>query len=294
MGDSRLLPGEVIGRRQFLAGDRLFVAGLAGCGTASTASGVAGPDRTGPFTVLPDTFDYFAGVTQRLAFALASNSGEPVHPSGPVSVTVGAERGPLAAPQPAILHGEGLANPYLLAYHRFESPGAYRMRVIYQGKQSELPIQVIQTSDTPIPTAGKAMISVPTPTVARPLGVRPICTAQPPCPFHAVSPDAALANHGRIALLFATPALCQSRFCGPTLDNLVAVQRRFAERVTFIHCEIYTDLSGQTATPPVTAYHLEHEPMLLLAGTDGIVAERIDNAFDRAEATDALRRLTPR
>jgi hypothetical protein len=66
----------------------------------------------------------------------------------------------------------------------------------------------------------------------------------------------------------------------------------FADKVTFIHNEIYVDLTGQKTTPAVDAYHLEHEPMLLLAGTDGVVRERIDNAFDRKEATDALTRLT--
>ena len=85
--------------------------------------------------------------------------------------------------------------------------------------------------------------------------------------------------------MFATPALCQSRFCGPVLDNLVAVHQPFASKVTFIHCEIYTDLSGQTSTAPVLAYHLEHEPMLLLAGPDGVVRERIDDASDSNRAS---------
>jgi hypothetical protein len=135
------------------------------------------------------------------------------------------------------------------------------------------------------------MISVPTPTLAKPLNVDPLCTDQPPCPFHETSLDQALAQHRPVALIFATPALCTSKFCGPTLDNLAAVHAPFAAKVTFIHCEIYTDLTGTVSTPPVLAYHLEHEPMLLLAGADGRVHERIDNAFDRVEATDALNRL---
>ena len=290
-GASQFGPDDLVNRRTFLGGAALLALGVAGCGPAGKASTANGPERPGPFVVLPDTFDFFAGITQRVAFALATNGGDAVHPTGPVSVQIGDAHGRFGPPQVAVLHGDGLANPYLLAYHRFDAPGLSTLRVAYRGGHSDLPIQVIRTSSTPIPTAGKAMISVPTPTVSRPLGVNPVCTNQPPCPFHAVSLDTALAAHQRVALIFATPALCQSRFCGPTLDNLVAAHQRFAGRITFIHCEIYTDLGGQTATPPVTAYHLQHEPMLLLAAPDGTVTERIDNAFDRAEAIDALGRL---
>jgi hypothetical protein len=285
-------------RRRFLAGGAagagLAAFTLAGCSGKSspTPAGSAGGPGGGPFTVLPNTFDFFSGISTRVAFALATASGDPIHPTGPVSVQIGPLNGTLGPPQPTVVHADGLANPYLLAFHQFDSPGTYTVRVSYLGKQSDLPIQVIRPSDTPIPLAGKPMISVATPTTANPGGVDPVCTAQPQCPLHTVSLDTALAQHHLIALQFATPALCQSRMCGPTLDNLVAVHQAFADKVTFIHCEIFTDLSGQNSTPPVTAYHLEHEPLLLLAGTDGIVRERIDNAFDRGEATDALTRLT--
>jgi hypothetical protein len=208
-----------------------------------------------------------------------------------VTLQIGPMGGPLGSPQTAAVHGDGLANPYLLTYHRFDAPGTYTIRATYQGKHSDLPIQVVDPATSQVPLAGKPMISVATPTVSNPQGVNPVCTRQPQCPFHEVSLDAALAQHRVIALIFATPALCQSRFCGPVLDNLIAAHTPFADRVTFIHSEIYTDLSGQHGTQPVLAYHLEHEPMLLVAKTDGRVSERIDNAFDRGEATDALGRL---
>jgi hypothetical protein len=280
-----------IDRRQFLfASSGLVALGLVG--TACGSGGKQLPSGSGPFAVLPNSFDFFAAVNQRVAFALATNNGEPIHPSSPVTVQIGPLNGPLGASQPTVLHNQGLANPYLLTYHHFDQPGMYQLVVSYQGKQANLPLQVIRPQDTKVPLAGSPMVKLPTPTLAKPLGVDPVCTDQPPCPFHEVSLDAALAQHKRVALMFATPALCQSKFCGPTLDNLVAVHQPFADQVTFIHCEIYTDLTGATSTQPVLAYHLEHEPLLLLAGTDGIVHERIDNAFDRLEATDALNRLT--
>jgi hypothetical protein len=285
-----------IERRAFLAASAGVVATLAGCGGSKTvkvqpgttpANG-AGP---GPFAVLANTFDFFSGIDQRVAIALADNNDNPIHPAGPVTIQIGPQDGSLGAPATAAVHGDGLANPYLLVRHQFPSPGTYIVRAGYQGKSSDLPIQVKAPSATPIPLAGKPMISVPSPTTGSALGVNPLCTRTPACPFHDASLDKALTQHGHVALLFATPALCQSKFCGPVLENLVAVHAPFADRVTFIHCEIYTDLTGSNSTGPVLAYHLEHEPLLLLAGPDGVVRERIDNAFDRGEATDALTRL---
>jgi hypothetical protein len=279
-----------IDRRQFLvAGVGLLAAGaVAGC---SSSSKPAGQPAAKGLDVLGNTFDFIAGINQRVAVALADNSGNPLQLKGPVTLAIGPLNGPLGPPETAAVHGDGLANPYLLVRHQFATPGTYTVRATYQGDHADLPIQVIDASATPIPFAGKRMISVASPTNAAPLGVNPVCTAQPPCPFHEVSLDVALAQHRPIALQFATPALCQSRFCGPVLDNLVTVHQPFADKVTFIHCEIFTDLSGQNSTPPVTAYHLEHEPMLLAAGTDGVVLDRLDNAVDRGEFTDVLTRL---
>lgn len=286
-----------IDRRRFLlAGAGALAAGVVGTAACSTNQAnkttVSDARPVNPsFAVLGNTFDYFSGIDQRIALALATNAGNPIHPNGPVTLQVGPVAGPLDPPVTGVLHGNGLVNPYILSHYTFAAPGTYNVRVSYGGQQADLPITVIRPSDTPIPLAGKPLIDVATPTNAHPLGVNPVCTAQPPCPFHAVSLTEAMAQHQRIALMFATPALCTSRFCGPVLDNLVAVHQAFAAKVTFIHCEIFTDLSGQTGSPPVTAYHLEHEPMLLLAGTDGVVRERIDNASDRTEQTDALNRL---
>jgi hypothetical protein len=209
----------------------------------------------------------------------------------PVTLRIGRQNGPLGPPMPTAIHADGPEPSYALTTYSFPSAGVYQLSATYQGSSVTLPISVIDPSSTRVPVVGQALPSVATPTVAQPIGVNPVCTANPPCPFHSVSLDAALAARRPIALLFATPALCQSRYCGPVLLNLQAVAGPWLNRVTFIHCEIYTDLSGQTSVPAVTAYHLEHEPLLFLAGPDGIVRERLDNGYDQVEAVSALQRL---
>ena len=51
-----------------------------------------------------------------------------------------------------------------------------------------------------------------------------------------------LAAHVPFVLVFATPKFCTSRTCGPVVDVVEAVQKRFAGRgIRFIHVEIYQD-----------------------------------------------------
>jgi hypothetical protein len=159
------------------------------------------------------------------------------------------------------------------------------------GKTLTAPLQVVDPSAVQVPVPGRPMVRVATPTVADGRGVNPVCTRQPACPLHDVSLDAALDEHRPLAVLFSTPALCQSRLCGPVLDRLLEQRDAFGSKVRFLHVEIYTDLGGKTLVPAVEAYHLEGEPFLFLAGADGVVRERLDNAYDRGELRGALDRL---
>jgi len=212
----------------------------------------------------------------------------------PVTVRVAPEGGPFGPVIPLRIHSAGPEPTYAQTTYTFPKPGSYTLEVRFKGQTTTSPVQVIDPSQSANPVVGSKMISVPTPTVAAPRGVNPVCTQQPACPFHTTSLDAALAAHRPVALQFATPAFCQSKFCGPVLLNLQAVAKAWQARVTFIHCEIYRDDRGPTSaadgnlTAAVQAYNLQHEPMLYLADARGIVVDRIDNLYDQGEARSAL------
>ena len=44
-----------------------------------------------------------------------------------------------------------------------------------------------------------------------------------------------------VVLLMATPALCQTRVCGPVTDIAAQLQKEYGDRATFIHQEVYED-----------------------------------------------------
>jgi hypothetical protein len=268
-----------VDRRAFLG-----VLGLTVIGACSSSSGGV------ELVLVPNDWDFIAGRPYRLSILLANNKagGAPLALDGPVSIRVGPHGGALGPPMRMQIHAAGPEPNYANATYTFPSPGSYTLQATYKGRTATTPVDVIRPGDSATPVPGDRMRPVATPTVSDHLGVNPYCTQNPPCPFHAVSLDAALAQHQPVALLFATPALCQSRFCGPVLSNLQAVAKGWSNRVTFVHSEIYTDLTGNTPTKAVQVWGLQHEPMLYLGDAGGVIVARVDNLFDRAEATSAL------
>jgi hypothetical protein len=272
----------VLSRRSFLAG----AAATVGTVVVAACSGGGGLD----LVAVPNDWEFLSGSPYRVAVLLADNNGTgaPVAMTAPVMLRIATETGPWGPPIDMAIHTDGPEPNYALTTYRFPSPGNYRLEVRFKGHTAISPIQVIPPSQSATPVVGSKMISVATPTVTDHRGVNPYCTQIPPCPFHEVSLDVALTQKKPVVLQFATPALCQSKFCGPVLLNLQGVSKPWLDRVTFIHAEIYTNLSGQTTTPAVQAYNLQHEPMLYLADATGHVVTRIDNLYDRTEVAAAL------
>ena len=246
-----------------------------------------GGDGQRPLNLVVASYVHVAGIDERVTVAFLNEEGTgPLRPTSPVKLTIGGQE------VASELHDDGIELPYLLMRHRFAQPGFATVQASYEDRVAEAALQVLDPAATMVPFPGKPMIPTPTPTVADPRGVKPVCTRQPACPLHDVSLDAALGERRPLAVLFATPALCQSQLCGPVLENLLAHRDAFAGRVRFLHVEIFKALERNApTTDAVRAYHLEQEPFLFLAGADGVVRERLDNAYDRVEARQALERL---
>ena len=92
---------------------------------------------------------------------------------------------------------------------------------------------------------------------------------------------------------FATPKFCTSRTCGPVVDVVDAVRRRFASSpVRFIHVEVFA------GNDPAKGYNrwmrqwgLRSEPWTFLVGRDGRVKAKFEGSVSAAELTAAVRRL---
>jgi hypothetical protein len=94
---------------------------------------------------------------------------------------------------------------------------------------------------------------------------------------------------------FATPAYCESRFCGPVVDEVAGLQRRFGDRAAFLHIEIWRDYErsvlNQAAADWLYRNDTLSEPWLYLIGADGTIEDRWGPLFDPAEIEAALEDL---
>lgn len=140
-----------------------------------------------------------------------------------------------------------------------------------------------------IPDVGEAAPSVDTPTLAS-VGndVAKIDTRTPPSDMHDVNLRDALGRRP-VALLFATPALCQSRVCGPVADIAAQLQAAYGDEVDFIHNEVYVDNDPKKGLrPQLTAFGLTTEPWLFTIDANGRVAARMEGAFGVEEFRAAV------
>ena len=77
--------------------------------------------------------------------------------------------------------------------------------------------------------------------------------------------------------------------CGPVTDVMVYLQREFSSRITFIHQEIYVGNDPKKGLrPQLAAFHLQTEPWLFTITRHGVIAARLEGAFGRSEARQAL------
>jgi hypothetical protein len=149
------------------------------------------------------------------------------------------------------------------------------------------PVDVVKNSK--VPEVGEKAPRIHTPTLASVGGdVKKIDTRVPPTDMH----DTDYADaYGKkpIILLFATPALCQSKVCGPAADITEQVKSKRENDATFIHMEVYRDNDfNKGYRPQLAAFHLTTEPWVFAINRQGRVAARIEGAFGARELNHAV------
>lgn len=145
-----------------------------------------------------------------------------------------------------------------------------------------------------IPAVGEKAPVIHTPTAADVGGdIAKIDTRVPPDQMHEVD-FADAVGRKPVVLVFATPALCQSRVCGPVVDVAQQVADAYKGKADFIHMEIWNDNDiSKGPRPQVQAYNLETEPWTFLIDRNGIVRDRIEGAFGVSELEEAMRKIVP-
>ena len=152
------------------------------------------------------------------------------------------------------------------------------------------------------PAIGEAAPRSDSPTAATLGEVRLISTDAHPYPAAYELTVAEAVSSGRPALVFfATPAFCQTGFCGPTVELVKGVAIEHEDEVAFVNVEPYElditenglqprlDENGQLQpVPAALEYGIPVEPYLFIVDDDGNVFARFEGIVGGDELRAAI------
>jgi hypothetical protein len=243
--------------------------------------------------------------SNRLAFGLVGSDGGFVYGPTAIYVAAGPNRpaqGPFLAPadslqvRPAFRSQTSASDPSdvkAIYAAQVQLPRAGRWFVVTATKSGGqflgASTNVTVRRSSAIPGVGAQAPRIHTPTLASVHGdVKQIDTRVPPDHMHAVD-FASVVGKRPVALLFATPALCQSRVCGPVTDIAAQLQSVYGGRVTFIHNEVYVGNDPRKGLrPQLKAFGLQTEPWLFAIDRHGRIVARLEGAFGIEEFRAAI------
>ncbi|HEY6594798.1 MAG TPA: hypothetical protein VI011_11940 [Asanoa sp.] len=244
----------------------------------------------------------------RFAFGVIDDQGQFVY--GPTAVYVAPDPNkPAVGPFPApadVLVTEGRyrsrqaaeeTDPFAAVYEaqvRFDKRGPWSVLTVTKSGNTWLaaPAQINVTTkkaDT-IPGVGDSPPKVATDTLASVKGDEKLLdTRVPPSDMHKDS-FADVLGKKPVALLFATPQLCQSRVCGPVTDVATQLEAKYRDKIEFIHQEVYANNDPNAGLrPPLQAFHLRTEPWLFVVNANGKITARLEGSFGIRAFENALK-----
>ncbi|HMC49505.1 MAG TPA: hypothetical protein VKH20_02585, partial [Solirubrobacterales bacterium] len=188
-------------------------------------------------------------------------------------------------------------NVYVVPKVDFPRKGPWVGLAMLKGKQGLEAARVSAppvVGDNKIPKVGEKAPLIHTPTSADVGGdLSKIDTRIPHDQMHQVD-YADVFGKEPIVLVFATPALCQSRVCGPVVDVAQQVADEYKGKADFIHMEVYNDNElSKGIRPQLEAFNLETEPWTFLIDRHGIIRDRIEGAYGVPELEQAVRTIVP-
>ncbi len=186
---------------------------------------------------------------------------------------------------------------YVVPRVELSGNGEWRVLAVFRtadGLEGTL-VRSISAGDFPaVPNPGDKAPRIETPTIEDVGGdLSKIDTRNPPDQMHRVDFGDAFGKRP-IALLFSTPAFCESRVCGPVVDIAEEVNGDLGDEVAFIHMEVYQQNDpGEDIRPQLRAFGLATEPWMFVIDRRGKVSARFEGGFSAAELRRAVERVSP-
>ena len=233
----------------------------------------------------------------RFTFGVIGQDGKPIY--GPTAIYIAPDptqpaQGPFVAPADILLTQDRYkskqaatdTDPFAAVYAadvEFEKAGRHAVLVATRnnGTLVGAPTQVeVKTKAADkIPDVGEKAPKVATDTLETVKGDEALLdTRDPASDMH--EDFAKVVGKKPVALLFATPQLCQSRVCGPVADIALQMRAKYGDEMEFIHQEVFVDNNQQNGLrDPLKAFNLPTEPWLFVMDKQGEVTARLEGSF---------------
>ena len=253
--------------------------------------------------IVPGTSDYGPG-QNRLSFLIVDKQSKLIEqPTARLWISHGLKQKPFvqttARLEPIGVPGGAAADAQniYVATVTTPKPGTYWVLAEPVGGK---PIQalgnLVVRRHTRAPAFGDKAPPSRNPTLKPGVDPKTVTTAEPPDRELLRTTVAASLAAGRpFVVTFATPAYCQTRTCGPVVQVVQAVAKKWqAKGVDFIHIEIYKDNDPAKGTNRwVDQWKLQSEPFTFVVDRTGTVRTRLEGAFSTAELDAAVRGIAP-
>jgi len=187
------------------------------------------------------------------------------------------------------------ASHIYVARFRLPRPGKYWLLAEPEGGSTKVQAlgNVVVVANDSAPDVGDQAIASENPTIASTeRDFSELTTRSPPDESLLVHSIAgSLAAKAPFVVTFSTPKFCSSRTCGPVVDVVEEVARRFEDaEVRFIHVEVFE------GNDPAKGYNrwmqdwgLETEPWTFLVDRTGTIVERYEGVVSVSELELAVR-----
>ncbi len=199
----------------------------------------------------------------------------------------------------APFRGDGLQGAGVYVAHLdFDKAGSWGAEITASrptGAHAVIRLSLNVLAESVVPAPGQAAPRSHNPTVADVPDASYIDSGNPPNDMHQISIADAIAKHQKTLVIFASPAFCTSRICGPEVQVVQSLEPSYRDRLTFIHVEIYTNFKPDPArkqlAQTVIDWRLQTEPWIFLIGADGTIRERFEGPSAVDEVRDGIDRL---
>ena len=211
----------------------------------------------------------------------------------------GEQTGPVQTLSPEFRPWPGGAGGAYIANLEFDRPGEWGLRVEARAADGSnllagSRVDVARTAATPA-------IGAPAPRsankTAAALNLAQITSdTAPDADLYRKTVADALDESRPLLIVFATPAYCRTATCGPQLDAVKSLKNRHAERMDFIHAEIYDNpdeirqngLSAARTADIVSEWNLPSEPWTFIIDANGAIAAKYEGFADEDELDAAI------